>query len=194
MIVVGLTGGIGSGKSTVAKLFEALGIPVYIADVEAKRLMNSSKIIRRKLIALFGDDAYVNNTLNKPLIASKIFNDASLMSKMNSIVHPKVGIDFKRWSEKQTTAYVIKEAAIIFEQNRQADYDIIITVTANIQDRISRVMKRDDTTEEKVRAIINNQLSDDEKIKKSDFVIINNNLEETKIQVLKTHKCILQHM
>lgn len=192
MIVVGLTGGIGSGKTTVAKLFETLGIPIYIADVEAKRLMNTSKVIKRKLIALFGENAYLNGELNRPYIASKIFNDAFLLSQMNAIVHPKVGMDFRRWLKKQTSTYVIKEAAIIFEQQMEAEYDYIITVTANTKDKIERVLKRDDTTESKIKNIISNQMSDEEKIKKSDFVIVNDRLDDTEKQVFKTHKKILQ--
>lgn len=194
MIVVGLTGGIGSGKTTVAKLFEQLGVPIYIADIEAKRLMNTSKVIRRKLIALFGDSAYVNDELNRKYIASKIFNDATLLAKMNNIVHPKVGKDFERWLKKQSSVFVIKEAAIIFEHQMQSEYDYIITVTATIEDKIERVLKRDNTTRERVLNIINNQMSDEEKINKSDFVIVNNELENTGSQVLETYRKILQNI
>jgi dephospho-CoA kinase len=194
MIVVGLTGGIGSGKTTVAKLFEQLGVPIYIADIEAKRLMSTSKVIRRKLIALFGDSAYVNDELNRKYVASKIFNDATLLAKMNSIVHPKVGKDFKRWLKKQSSVFVIKEAAIIFEHQMESDYDYVITVTANIEDKIERILKRDNTTRERVLDIIKNQMSDEEKISKSDFVIINNELENTGRQVLETYRKILQNI
>ena len=194
MIVVGLTGGIGSGKTTVAKLFQALGIPIYIADVEAKRLMNSSKVIKKKLIALFGENAYVDGQLNRPFIASKIFSDASLLAQMNAIVHPKVGLDFKNWLKKQTSPYVIKEAAIIFEQQKQSEYDYIITVTANIEEKIKRLLKRDETTRDKIMAIIKNQMSDEEKVKNSDFVIVNDLLENTEKQVLETHHQLLQNI
>ncbi|MGJ8593683.1 MAG: dephospho-CoA kinase [Aquaticitalea sp.] len=192
MIVVGLTGGIGSGKTTVAKLFDAIGIPIYIADVEAKRLMNTSEIIKRQLIALFGEEAYETGQLNRPFVASKIFNDASLLKQMNAIVHPEVGRDFKRWLKNQTTAYVIKEAAIIFEEQKESEYDYIITVTASLEDRIARLLKRDDTSKKKIMAIINNQMSDEEKVKKSDFVIVNSQLEHTKTQVIQTHEKLLQ--
>ncbi len=192
MIVIGLTGGIGSGKTTVAKLFEKLGIPIYIADVEAKLLMNSSKVIKRKLIDLLGVGAYKNNQLDRTFIASKIFNDDRILAKINAIVHPKVGIHFKRWVKKQTSEYVIKEAAIIFEQQKQSDYDYIITVTASMQTRISRLLKRDDTTKDKIMAIVKNQMSDDEKIEKSDFVINNESLELTKLKVIEIHQNILQ--
>lgn len=192
MTVVGLTGGIGSGKTTVARMFEQLGVPIYLADDEAKRLMKSSKVIRRKLINLFGEEAYHNNELNRPWIASKIFKETALLDRMNAIVHPKVGLDFKRWLKKQNSDYVIKEAAIIFEQNMQSQYDFIITVTAGIDQRMDRVLKRDKASENKIKNIINNQMPDDEKIKKSDFVILNNQLIDTQEQVLKIHHQILK--
>ncbi len=192
MIIVGLTGGIGSGKTTVAKMFEALGVPIYIADVEAKRLMNSSKVLKKKLTTLFGEETYIDDELNRPYIASKIFNDASLLAQMNSVVHPKVGKDFKQWLKKQKSKYIIKEAAIIFEHRMQSEYDYIITVTASTKDKIARVLERDNTSEAKILNIIKNQMSDEEKVKRSDFVIVNNRLEETKVQVLKIHNKILK--
>ncbi|RYH74792.1 dephospho-CoA kinase [Flavobacteriaceae bacterium 144Ye] len=192
MKIVGLTGGIGSGKTTVAKLFSELGVPIYIADVEAKKLMNGSKVIRRNLIALFGEKAYTNEGLNRPYIASKIFNNKELLEQMNAIVHPKVGAHFKRWLKKQNGAYVIKEAAIIFEEGMQSQYDCIVLVTADLEERINRVLQRDNTSREKVLAIVNNQLSDEEKIKKSDFVIVNNSIKDTKAQVLKIHKSLIK--
>ncbi|WP_282032456.1 dephospho-CoA kinase [Winogradskyella eximia] len=192
MVVVGLTGGIGSGKTTILKCFQSIGVPVYIADAEAKALMNRSKVIRRKLIDLFGSDAYKDGTLNRPYLASQIFNDRSVLSKMNAIVHPKVAAHFKRWLKKQNADYVLKEAAIIFENNLENQYNYIITVVADEALRIQRVIKRDNSSEEKVKSIIKNQLSDAEKIKKSDFVILNNDLEDAKKQVFKIHKEILK--
>ena len=114
-MIVGLTGGIGSGKSTVAKAFKALGVPVYIADIEAKKLMQRSKVIKRQLKALLGEAAYVDDKLNKPYIANIIFNDKDYLEKMNAIVHPKVARHFNKWVAKQDTQYVIKEVAILFE-------------------------------------------------------------------------------
>ena len=194
MIVIGLTGGIGSGKTTVANFFSELNIPVYIADDEAKQLMVRSKVIKRKLIALFGDKAYIYKELNKPFIASKIFNDTDYLHKMNAIVHPKVASHFKRWLKKQDAPYIIKEAAIIFEHNKEAHYDFIITVTANLDKRINRVVKRDNSSKSKIESIIKNQMSDKEKIKKSHFVITNDNLEDTKNQVRITHQSILEQI
>lgn len=190
--VIGLTGGIGSGKSTVARLFADLGVPIYIADERAKKLMNTSKVIQRELITLFGNQAYANNELNRNFIASKIFNDKALLQKMNAIVHPKVGADFKRWLKRQNAVYVIKEAAIIFEHNQQSQYDYIITVTTPMEERVQRVMKRDNKTKAQILAIIDNQLSDEEKIKNSHFVIVNQKLEDTKTQVEILHHKLLK--
>ncbi|WP_400079406.1 dephospho-CoA kinase [Winogradskyella sp. R77965] len=192
MVIVGLTGGIGSGKSTILRCFELQGIPVYIADDEAKALMNRSKVIKRKLIQLFGESAYKDNKLNRPYLASKIFNDKHLLSKMNAIVHPKVASHFRRWLKKQNAPYIIKEAAIIFENNLEHQYDYIITVFAEEDLRIERVMKRDGASKEKIQAIISNQLSDAEKIKKSDFVITNNDLDSAKEQAISIHQQLLQ--
>lgn len=191
MKIVGLTGGIGSGKTTVAKQFQARGIPVYIADDEAKKLMNRSKIIKRKLIELFGDEAYKNNTLNRPFLADKIFNNADNLKKMNAVVHPKVAAHFKNWVKKQKAPYVLKESAILFENGAYKDCDLIITVTAPLELRKKRLLKRDNTTLEKIQAIINNQWSDEAKILKSHFVITNKKLEETKQQVQLTHNKIV---
>jgi dephospho-CoA kinase len=192
MVIVGLTGGIGSGKTTISKYFESFGIPIYIADEEAKALMNRSKIIKRKLKELFGPLSYSNDQLNRPYLSAKIFNDKTLLKKMNAIVHPKVASHFKRWLKRQDTPYVIKEAAIIFENNLESQYDYIITVVADKDLRIERVMKRDDISREKVESIIRNQLSDEDKIRKSDFIIYNNDLETSKYQAYKIHQAILK--
>ena len=188
MKTVGLTGGIGSGKTTVAKLFQELGVPLYIADDRAKILMNTSLVIKTKLKALFGDKAYLDDQLNRPFLASKIFENSDLLKQMNAIVHPEVGADFEVWKEQQSTPYVLKEAAIIFENNMASQYDYIITVVADLEQRIARVMKRDETTKDKIMAIVSNQLTDSEKAKQSDFVITNHDLTETKDQVVKIHQ------
>lgn len=193
-IVVGITGGIGSGKTTIAKFFEEFGIPVYYADKEAKALMNRSKVIRRKLIALFGEDTYEGNKLNRSLLRDQIFKDPELLEKMNGIVHPKVGAHFKRWVKKQDAPYLLKEAAIIFENNLQSQYDYIITVIADEEERIRRVVKRDNVKTASVKAIIANQLSDEEKIKLSDFVIENNDLDKAKQSALEIHKLLIDNL
>ncbi|MBU2940610.1 dephospho-CoA kinase [Lacinutrix sp. C3R15] len=192
MKIVGLTGGIGSGKTTVAKEFSKLGVPVYIADDEAKKLMNSSKSIQRELVALFGEEAYKNQELNRPYLAKLIFNNEDLLQKMNAIVHPKVANHFKKWLKKQDAPYIIKEVAILFENGSYKQCDYIITVTAAIETRIERLLKRDETTVAKIEAIMNNQWQDEKKIKHSQFVIYNDILEDTITQVHKTHNSILK--
>ena len=192
MLILGLTGGIGSGKTTIANMFSELGIPIYIADEESKKLLVTSKVIKRKLIALFGEETYKGNELNKPHIANKIFNDKMLLQQMNAIVHPKVAQHFKRWLKRQETPYVIKESAILFESGAFKNCDLILTVTAPEKIRIERVMQRDSTSEDKVLNIIKNQWPEDEKVKRSNFVIINEKLEESQKKVLEIHKKILE--
>ncbi len=192
MIIVGLTGGIGSGKTTVAKAFKALGVPVYIADIEAKKLMNRSKVIKRKLKALLGDDAYCDGKLNRSYIANIIFNDKSYLERMNAIVHPKVARHFEKWVTKQDASYVIKEVAILFENGSNEQCDYIITVTAPKALRIERLLKRDNTTKDKIEAIMQNQWDDSKKVELSDFVIVNETLDNTRLQVNNVHKKILQ--
>ena len=194
MKIVGLTGGIGSGKSTVARMFESKGIPVYTADDEAKKLMNTSKVIKKQLINLLGNECYQNGELNKAFISTKIFNDKTILKKINAIVHPKVGNHFKRWLKKQTAPYIIKEAAIIFENNLQSQFDVIITVVANKETRIERILKRDATSIDKIENIIRNQMSDEEKIKLSNYVVYNLDLDETDRQISKINEKILESL
>ncbi len=193
MKVVGLTGGIGSGKTTVTNFFKELNVPVYIADEEAKKLMNKSKVLIRKIKKLFGEKAYKNDELNRPFIASKIFNNKSLLEEMNSLVHPKVGKHFNKWMAKQDHAYVVKEAAILFENDSYKNYDLIISVIADRETRFKRLLNRDrNTTKEKIKSIMDNQWDDKERIKLSDFVIYNKELKRTKKQVLSIHQKILK--
>jgi len=194
MKVVGLTGGIGSGKTTVANLFNLFGIPIYVADEEAKKLMVTSKVIKKELISLFGENVYLEGKLNKAYIADIIFKDKEYLNKMNTIVHPKVGEHFKKWVKKQQAPYVIKEAAIMFENNSYKQYDYVVTVVAPQDIKIKRLLQRDNTSLDKIQAIMNNQWSDADKVKLSDFVIENIDLEETKKQVLKTHNQILKKL
>lgn len=194
MIKVGLTGGIGSGKSTVAKMFIDLGIPVYFSDDNAKRLMATSKVVKRKLIKEFGKKTFVNGVLNKPYLANIIFNNKAKLQAINAIVHPSVGNSFKRWVGKQKSNYVIQENAILFESNKQDDFDVIITVTAPKEIRIARVVERDNIHKEQVLSRINNQLLDSEKIKQSDFIVENLELKDTKAQVKAIHQKILKRV
>jgi len=190
--IVGLTGGIGSGKSTVAYMFEKLGVPIYISDNEAKILMENSKSIQKSLVQLFGKNAYVDKRLNRALIASKVFNDGALLTRLNAIVHPEVKTHFESWLAKQKSVYVIKEVAILFETNSQSNFDYIISVVAPLKDRVNRVLLRGEKSESDVHSVIKNQLPDAEKIRQSDFVIQNNLIKTTEAKVLELHKIILK--
>ena len=191
MKIVGLTGGIGSGKTTVARMFEDLGIPVYIADTEAKALMNRSKIIHRKLTQLLGPSAYIDGKVNRAFLAEKIFNDKQLLQEVNSIIHPKVATHFNRWVKKQRAPYCIKEAAILFETGGYKNCDATILVVAPLQLRIERVLSRDNSTEAEVRARMDNQWDDEKKIALADHVIENIDLQDVKRQVKNIHKSLL---
>ncbi|HFS68049.1 MAG TPA: dephospho-CoA kinase [Flavobacteriia bacterium] len=191
MLTVGLTGGIGSGKTTVAKMFEDLGIPVYYADDEGKKLMYKSKYIKRKLTEKFGNKVYENEQLNRPYLANIIFNDKNALKYVSKIVHPRVAQHFKRWLKKQNTPYAIQENAILFENDTAKNFDKIILVTAPIDTKIDRVIKRDNTSKEQVLSRMNNQLSDNDKISKSDFTINNTDKIKTQDQVKKIHQQIL---
>ncbi|MDN3643656.1 dephospho-CoA kinase [Lutimonas halocynthiae] len=191
MRIVGLTGGIGSGKSTVARMFERLGVPVYYSDVKAKHLMNTSDDIRKGLIDVFGPKSFENGELNRSYIASLVFNNEAKLKKLNSIVHPEVKRNFKKWISKQSASYVIEENPLIFENNSQHDFDLIITVTAPKKIRIQRVMERDGLSENEVLARVKNQLEDELKINGSDFVITNESLNATKTQVDRINEAIM---
>ena len=187
MKIVGLTGGIGSGKTTVAKMFQKLGVPVYIADDEAKKLTNRSKVIRRKLIDLLGDAAYIDKVLNRKFVADMIFNDTDLLAKVNEIIHPKVAAHFKRWVKKQHAPYVIKEAAILFENGSYKQCDVSILVISPKQERIRRVIERDGVLREEVQKRMDNQWDDAKKEKLADIIIENSDLTRTLKQVRKIH-------
>ena len=191
MIVVGLTGGIGSGKSTVAKEFhKAFGIPTYISDDEAKLLMVTSPEIKTELIALFGEEAYLDEGLNKPFISQAIFNNKTVLDKMNAIVHPRVAAHFKNWVSIQDAPYILKEAAILFESGADTSCDIIITVTLDKSTKIERLLKRDSSTIEKIESIMKQQWTDDMRIAKSDYVIVNDTMAHMKQQVAEIHNTI----
>tara|TARA_R110002074_G_scaffold161480_5_gene319420 strand:+ start:13340 stop:13924 length:585 start_codon:yes stop_codon:yes gene_type:complete len=191
MIIVGLTGGIGSGKSTIAEMFRELGVPVYNSDERAKLLMNTSKKIKKQLVELLGKKAFLDDKLNKAFIAKKVFNDANLLKQLNHIVHPVVRKDFIKWMKKQNAAYVIQETALLFENNTQDLYDIVILITAPKELRIERVLSRDETSKDQIMARMNNQLDDEIKVDLANLVIENIDLKSTAIKVLKVHEAIL---
>lgn len=191
MKIVGLTGGIGSGKSTVAEFFKDLDIPVYIADQEAKRLTNTSKIIRRKVCKLFGPRAYGEDGINSKFVAEIVFNDKEALQQLNAIIHPKVGQHFKRWLKKQNAPYCIKEAAILFENGGFEQCDYTILVVAPREERIKRVAKRDGSEAKAIEARMQNQWTDEQKIPLADYIIENTILSETKRAVAKLHRTLL---
>ena len=185
--VIGLTGGIGSGKTTVSKMFKSLGVPVYNADLEAKKLMQSSFELKQKIKQLLGNQAYNGNQINKAFISKNIFNNPKLLAKMNALVHPEVAKHYKHWLSKQSAIYVVKEVAILFEIGAQDEFDYILTVTAPESLRIQRLIQRDQTTEKGIRAIMSNQLDTSVKVLKSDFVIHNIDIENSLKQVYDIH-------
>ncbi|MBK5208716.1 MAG: dephospho-CoA kinase [Flavobacteriaceae bacterium] len=184
MKIIGLTGGIGSGKSTVLALFEALGAVIYVADIEAKKLMNADEKLKNQIVKLFGERAYDDGELNRTYIAALVFNNEEKLNALNALVHPKVREDFQNFIKKINTDFVIYEAAILFESHSDKLCDYIITVFSSFENKIDRIMKRDGVSRAQVLERMKNQSTDDFKIKKSDFVIRNNNLEDTRFQVL----------
>ena len=188
--VIGLTGGIGSGKTTIAKYFASLGVPVYIADDGAKRVMQSALIIDQ-VKNTFGRDIFDGEVLNRAKLAQIVFNDKEQLAKLNAIVHPAVKQDFELWvQEYKSFDYVIYEAAILFESGRYKECDIIITVTAPEEVRIERVIQRDKTTREQVLSRMKMQWNDEKRISKSNFVINNDNLKIAKEEVVKILKIL----
>ncbi|MDP3680153.1 MAG: dephospho-CoA kinase [Flavobacterium sp.] len=188
--IIGLTGGIGSGKTTIANYFKSFGIPVYIADEEARKIMQSVEIISA-IKNVFGDTVFENEKLNREELAKIVFNDPEKLEKLNNIVHPAVKKHFEQWLLQHTAApYVIYEAAILFESGSYKNCDLIITVTAPIESRIKRVVERDKTTRELVLKRINAQWTDEQRISKSDFIIENTSMETTKLEVVKILKIL----
>ena len=193
-MVVGLTGGIGSGKSTIAKEFAALGIAVFNSDEQAKALIANNAQVKKRIIATFGEEAYQNGEYNRAYIAQIVFNNPEKLAILNGIVHPALAKYFKQWAKKQTSPYVLKEAAILFESGSYKDCDYIITVTAPEQLRIARVMARDHCSEAQVRARMAQQWSDTQRIALSNVVIENVDLESAKEQVKRIHFQLCQSL
>ncbi len=189
---VGITGGIGSGKTSACQVFELLGIPVYYADIRAKQLMNTDPELKNALEENFGKDIYENRQLNRRKLSGLIFNDKALLEKVNGLVHPAVARDFSQWCRQQTTPYVLEEAAILFENNMASKFWKMILVTAPEALRIERVCKRDAADPQTVRARINNQWPDEKKIKLADYVIYNDNEHMMVSQVKSIHHKLIE--
>ena len=182
---IGLTGGIGSGKTTVAKVFELLNVPVYYADAASKRLYKTDKQLIKKMKEHFGDDIYNQDELNRTKLAAIVFDNPEKLNLLNTLVHPPTIEDAQQWMQAQTTPYVIKEAALLFESGSVASLDYVIGVHAPQHVRLKRVMDRDQTTREEVLNRMNRQIDEEIKMKLCDFVITNNEQKLVIPQVMK---------
>ena len=191
---LGITGGIGSGKTSVCRVFNVLGIPVFPADPEAQTIMNVDKKVRKAINEIAGRNIYPGGKLDRMALASLIFNDKESLKRVNDLVHPIVFDNFIRWTEQQTTPYVIMEAAILFESGASKLVDRVATIIAPVEERISRVTFRNRLTREQVMERIRNQMTDEERIKRSDYVI--NNSENAMIipVILRIHEDIITHL
>ncbi len=191
MKIVGLTGGIGSGKTTVANFFKELGVPIYIADAEAKKLMTKNVELQQKIKALLGTEAYQNGELNRKYIADLVFKNPEKLRALNSLVHPAVAEDFKKWTNSQNAVFVIKESALLFETGDYKNCDVVILVKASMDERIRRVMKRDAISKDGVMERISNQWSDEKKELLSNYIIENTDISLTKKTVFNVYVNLL---
>ena len=192
MLRIGITGGIGSGKSIASRLFHALGVPVYDADTRARWVMENDAALRDELRAAFGADTYdATGQLNRPALAGMVFNNPARLAQLNGLVHPHVGTDFERWAtvrQQAGHAYVLKEAALLFEAGSYKQLDRIITVFAPLAVRTARVLRRDpQRSAADVAAIMAKQLSEDEKMLRADHVLVNDDAQPLLPQVLALH-------
>jgi dephospho-CoA kinase len=191
---LGITGGIGSGKTSVCKVFNVLGIPVFSADPEARKIMDNDRNIKREINEIVGKNIYPGGQLNRMELASLIFNNRDILEKVNSLVHPIVFEHFNRWAEKQTTPYVIMEAAILFESGASKLVDRVATIVAPVEERISRVTRRNKLNRDQVMERINNQMTDEERIKMSDYVINNSENDMIIPVILRINEDLLTHL
>ena len=191
MLRIGLTGGIGSGKSTVAKIFEVLGIPVYYADDAAKQIMNTDEALKREIIKHFGAESYIDEKLNRAYIAGKVFDNRENLELLNLLTHPATIRDAESWMGKQTAPYAIKEAALIFESGSEKFLDYVVGVDAPEALRISRTMQRDHISTEEVRNRMKNQMNEEKKMSLCKFTILNNEQQPVLPQVLALHDQLL---
>lgn len=193
MLKVGLTGGIGSGKTLVCSVLEKLGVAVYYADSEARRLMNSDPELVLQISRLFGNKAYEGGILKREFIAQRVFKDKVLLTRLNELVHPAVRMDFSRWANEQKPAfYVVEEAAILFESGSDRNMDLTVGVFAEKELRVQRVMQRDGIAREQVRMRMNSQMNEKEKMERADMVIYNDGKLMILPQIINTHNAILK--
>lgn len=192
MLKIGITGGIGSGKSTVARVFESLGIPVYNADDAAKRLMQEDPELKKQIINLFGEQAYDQGKLNRSWISEQVFGNPEKVQALNAIVHPATIRDAEQWMRDQHSPYALKEAALIFESGSEKALDYVIGVDAPAELRIQRVMERDNVTREAILQRMQNQMDESEKIHRCDFIIHNNDHQLVIPQVITLHRQLVE--
>jgi dephospho-CoA kinase len=193
MFRVGLTGGIGSGKSLICSILEKLGVPVYYADAEAKRLMESDPVLKAQIMDLYGVQAYSRGSLDRKYLAERLFGDEELLAAMNALVHPVVREDFKKWAEQQNEVpYVVEEAAILFESGAHRELDSTVLAYAPVEVRISRVMERDKCDRDTVMKRMGHQWNEEEKKKLVDHVIVNDGEQMLLPQVIELHKSLLK--
>lgn len=190
---IGITGGIGSGKTIISRVFSVLGIPVYNADDRAKWLMENNPLVIEGIKSLFGSEAYLNGKINRSLISAKAFHNPELLKQLNGVVHPAVGIDFAEWHNSQTKVpYTLKEAALLFEAGSYKELDKTILVLSPQSLKIKRIMHRDPfRKEEEIKAIFERQMKDEDKQKLADYFILNDDAHLVIPQVLKIHKELL---
>ena len=192
MMTVGVTGGIGSGKSTVCRVFAMLGVPVYEADARGKALMNSDPAVMMQVRALFGEQAYRNGLLDRNYIAGRVFGDPDALAALNAIVHPAVGVDFRQWAQERQAPYVIEESAILFEHGLDSSLDKMVTVSAPEALRVRRTCLRDGVTEAQVRQRIAHQMSDEERNARADFILRADERQLLIPQILALHRTLTE--
>jgi dephospho-CoA kinase len=193
MLKVGLTGGIGSGKTLVCSVLEKFGVAVYYADLEARRLMSSDSELVLQISGLFGNKAYVGGSLNREFLAQQVFKDKELLTRLNELVHPVIRKDFSRWASEQKPAfYVVEEAAILFESGSDRNMDLTVGVYADKELRVQRVMQRDGIAREQVMNRMNSQMNEKEKMEKADIVINNDGKKMILPQIINMHNAILK--
>jgi len=192
MLKVGITGGIGSGKSLVAEMFKVLGIPVLQTDTVAKFLMDNDEALKAAIIARFGEEVYQNGRLNRPFLSSLVFNDTEKLNALNALVHPATVAYGRQWFAEQNAPYAIKEAAIFFESGTYTEIDKMIGIYAPVEIRLQRAMERDHVSETEVKKRMANQMDEDEKMKRCDYIIINDGTKSIIDQVLQLHEKLVR--
>lgn len=192
MLKVGITGGIGSGKSMIAEMFKVLGIPVLHADETARFLMDTDAVLKAAIVKQFGEEVYKNGRLNRPFLGSQVFNNKQQLESLNALVHPATIAYSKKWFEAQHSVYVIKEAAIFYESGTYIEVDKMIGVYAPMEIRLKRAMERDHVSKEAIEKRMQNQMNEEEKMKRCDFVILNDGTRSVIQQVLEVHAILLK--